>query len=197
MSLEMYLAFVLFVIVMTGTPGVGNLTMMAIGQNMGYRSSLSFLAGMVSGTIVLNAAVGFGLGGLFLASPNIAWGMKIAGMVYILYLGWKIVTMQLGEAKADKQFTFFEGLLVHPTNPKSWAMSVVGFSQIARPDMSMLEQMSIFIVTFLVFQLIFHSLWGLCGVVIMRTLKSKSVLVAVNMLLAGVMVGATVYAMFI
>lgn len=42
MTLEIYLPFLLFVIVMTGTPGMGNLTMMAIGQATGLRSALPF-----------------------------------------------------------------------------------------------------------------------------------------------------------
>lgn len=197
MSLETYMAFVLFVIVMTGTPGVGNLTMMAIGQNTGFRSTLPFLAGTTVGAMTLDTTVALGLGGVFLASPTVAWVMKIGGMAYILYLGWKILSMQLVEAKANRRFTFVEGVFVHPTNPKSWAMAVVGFSQIANPDVPLLQQVVIFVLTFTVFQVSFHSLWGWGGAMMMRTLKSKSVLLGVNFVLVGLMVGATAYAMFV
>ena len=196
MSFETYLAFVLFVIVMTGTPGAGNLTMMAIGQNTGYRSSLPFLAGMVAGMICLNTMSSLGLGSLLLASPNIAGAMKIGGMAYIVYLGWKILTMQLADTSTEKRFTFLEGCILHPTNPKSWAMSVVGFSQVATPELSLSQQMLIFIPTFVVAQLIFHSLWGVAGSMIMRTLKSRRVLLGLNSVLVTVMIGATVYALF-
>ena len=197
MSLETYFAFVLFVIVMTGTPGVGNLTMMAIGQNTGFRSSLPFLAGTTIGAMALDTAVGFGLGVLFLASPKIAWVMKIGGMGYILYLGWKIISMQIGNASADRRFTLFEGVLVHPTNPKSWTMAVVGFSQIATPDVPLVQLVAIFVLTFTVFQVSFHSLWGLAGTVIMRTLKSRRALLGLNSTLVAIMVGATAYALFL
>ncbi|MGL1863522.1 MAG: LysE family translocator [Pseudodesulfovibrio sp.] len=160
MTIETYMAFVLFVIVMTGTPGVGNLSMMAIGQTTGFRSALSFLAGTTVGAATLNTLVSFGLGGLLLASPRVAWGLKVCGMAYIFYLGWKIITMQIGSAKADKRFTFIEGVFVHPTNPKSWAMSVVGFSQIANPDVPLVQQTVMFVLTFMFFQVSFHSLWG-------------------------------------
>ena len=64
MTIETYTAFVLFVIVMTGTPGMGNLSMMAIGQTTGFRSSLPFLVGTTVGAVSLNTLVGLGLGGL-------------------------------------------------------------------------------------------------------------------------------------
>ena len=195
MSIETYTAFVLFVIAMTGTPGIGNLTMMAIGQTTGFRSALPFLLGATTGMVALNIMVALGLGGLFLASPKIAWVMRVCGMGYIVYLGWKILTMRMGTAGTDRRFTYWEGVFVHPTNPKSWAMSVVGFSQIASPDLGLWQQMAIFVPTFLVFQVSFHSLWGWAGSVIMGALTSRRALLGVNSVLVAAMVGATVYAL--
>ena len=197
MNLETYAAFVLFVLVMTGTPGVGNISMMAIGQTTGYRSSLPFLAGAVAGMAFLNLMVGLGLGALLLAMPDVAFGLKVAGMVYILYLGWKIMTMHIGEPDPDRRFTVLEGLLLHPTNPKSWTMSVVGFSQLADPSLPLWVQMAYFIPTFIVFQTMCHSLWGVAGVFIMRTLRSRRALLAVNALMVAAMVGSTAYAMLV
>ena len=197
MNPDIYTAFLLFVLVMTCTPGVGNLTMMGIGQSTGFRSALPFLAGTTVGMLCLNILVGLGLGGLFLASPGLAWGMKVGGMGYILYLGWKLLSMQLSSGGTGKRFTFVEGVFVHPTNPKSWAMSVVGFSQLVDPVGSLALQIPVFVLTFLVFQVSCHSLWGLAGAAIMRTLKTGPVLTCVNCALVAVMVGATAYAIFI
>jgi threonine/homoserine/homoserine lactone efflux protein len=197
MTIETYTAFVLFAIVMTGTPGIGNLTMMGIGQTTGFRSALPFLCGATVGMISLNVLVSLGLGGLFMASPSAAWVLKIVGMGYIFYLAWKLLHMQLSEARTGRRFTFLEGVFVHPLNPKSWAMSVVGFSQIADPSVPLSRQMVVFFVTFMVFQVSFHSLWGWAGSVILRTLKSKSILTCVNISLVSVMVGATLYALFV
>lgn len=197
MNLESYAAFVLFVIVMTGTPGAGNLSMMTIGQTTGFKSALPFLAGATVGAVTLDTLVALGLGGLFMASPKLAWAMKITGMAYILYLGWKLLSMQLSAAGANRRFTFVEGVFLHPTNPKSWAMAVVGFSQLADPSVPLAVQVPVFVFTFMVFQVSFHSLWGLAGAAIMRTLKNGPVLRGVNCALVAVMVGATAYAIFI
>lgn len=197
MTWESYTAFLLFVIVMTGTPGVGNLTMMAIGQTSGFRSTLPFLAGTTVGAIVLDTLVGFGVGGVLLATPELAWAMKIGGMGYILYLGWKILSMRPNATRTKGPLSFWEGLFVHPTNPKSWAMAVVGFSQIATPDMSLPLHVAIYVLTFTVFQISFHSLWGWGGVVLYHSLKSDRLRLMVNSVLVALMVGATMYALFL
>ncbi|MBC17543.1 MAG: lysine transporter LysE [Desulfovibrio sp.] len=197
MTWENYTAFLLFVIVMTGTPGVGNLTMMAIGQTSGFRSSLPFLAGTTVGAIFLDTLVGFGVGGVLLATPELAWAMKIGGMGYILYLGWKILSMRPDAARTKGPLSFWEGVFVHPTNPKSWAMAVVGFSQIATPEMSLPLQVAVYVLTFTVFQISFHSLWGWGGVVLYHSLKSNRLRLMVNSVLVALMVGATMYALFL
>jgi len=74
---------------------------------------------------------------------------------------------------------------------------VVGFSQIANPETPLLQQVVLFVLTFTVFQVSFHSLWGWAGAMIMRSLKSKRVLLGVNSVLVAVMVSATMYAMFV
>lgn len=197
MTYDGYIAFVLFVVAMTGTPGAGNLSMMALGQTVGYRAALPFLAGTTVGMLGLNILVGLGLGGLFLASPRVAWALRGLGMVYILYLGWKIVTMRIGQAGKTGGLGFVQGVFLHPTNPKSWAMSVVGISQFAGSDWPLARQIMVFVLTFLIFQVGFHSLWGVAGAALMRTLSSRALHLAVNLCLVAAMVGATAYALFI
>lgn len=196
MTVETYGAFVLFVIVMTGTPGIGNLTMMAIGQATGFRSALPFLAGATAGMLLLNSAVGLGLGGLFMASPGAARVVKALGLGYILYLAWRLLHMRPAGGGEARRFTFAEGVLVHPLNPKSWAMSVVGFSQLADPSAGLAAQLAVFVPTFFVFQVSFHSLWGWAGAALMRTLRTGPVSACVNVALVAAMVGATVMALF-
>jgi len=197
MNMEAYAAFVLFVIVMTGTPGAGNLTMMGIGQTTGFRSAIPFLIGATVGAVSLDTMVALGLGKIIQASPNLSMIMKVCGTCYILYLGWKLLTMRLGGHTVDRRFTFWEGVVLHPLNPKSWAMALVGFTQFADPSAPLARQVAVFALTFMVFQVTFHSAWGLAGAAILRTLKSGAVLTGVNCVLVAVMVGATMYALFV
>ena len=190
------LPFVLFVVAMTATPGPGNLTMMAIGQATGFRSAVPFLAGTTVGFLTLNTAVGFGLGELMSASSELTLWMKIIGIAYICYLGIKVLLMTVTALHVNRRFTFFEGLLVHPTSPKSWAMSVVGFSQFAIPETPLLWQVSMFVSIFFIGQVIFHSIWCWIGASIIKFFRTRRVQVGVNVVVVTLMIGATFYAMF-
>lgn len=195
--LENYVPFVLFVIVMCGTPGPGNLSMLAIGQATGFRSSLPFLAGTTVGCAALDALVAMGLGRLFWAVPSVAWTMRIAGMAYILYLGVKILRMQITERKVERRFTFLEGLVLHPLSPKSWAMAVAAVSQFMDPAAPLAPQVAVFVLTFSFFQVSFHSLWGVAGASLLRLLRSRTAVAGVSGLAVTLMVSATMYALFV
>ncbi len=146
--LDNILPFIFFVIAMTGTPGPGNLTMMAIGQTTGFSSSIRFLMGTAVGCVLLDSLVACGLGELIVASPVVAATLRIVGVLYILYLAGKILTMQLATKKVEKRFSFFEGFLIHPLSPKSWAMAIVAFSQFMKPEQPLGPQIVIFVLTF-------------------------------------------------
>ncbi len=194
--LDNLLPFIFFVIAMTGTPGPGNLTMMAIGQTTGFSSSIPFLMGTAVGCIILDSLVACGLGEVIIASPGVANTLRILGLVYILYLAVKIFTMQLTTKKITKRFSFFEGFLIHPLSPKSWAMAIVAFSQFMKPEQPLIPQAVVFVLCFLVGLLIFHSSWCAAGALIPRFISSKPILFAINCVMVTLMVSATGYAMF-
>ena len=95
-----------------------------------------------------------------------------------------------------RRFSFIEGLLVHPTNPKSWDMSVVGFSQFTIPQASLIWQVAMFMSIFFVGQVMFHSMWCWIGATIISLLRTRIVQVGVNVSVVTLMIGATLYAMF-
>ena len=194
--LDNIIPFILFVIAMTGTPGPGNLTMMAIGHTTGFASSIRFLIGTAVGCLILDSLVACGLGEMITASPVIANVLRTGGCLYILYLSVKILRMQLNTKNAEKRFTFFEGLLIHPLSPKSWAMAIVAFSQFMKPEQPLGPQIAIFVLTFLAGLLIFHSSWCAAGALIPRLISSQRVLFSINCVMVTLMVGATGYALF-
>lgn len=194
--LDNYLPFLFFVLAMVASPGPGNLTMMAIGQTGGFRSALPFLSGAIISFTMLNTLVAAGLGEFYTAVPMAAPVLKICGMVYILHLAVKILRIQLAEHQPDRRFKFVEGFLIHPLSPKSWAMSVTGFSQFALPTGNGPFTIMVFVLTFFVNQVFFHSLWCASGATIMGFLRDGMVRRSVGVLLSGLMVTATAWAFF-
>jgi len=194
--LDNILPFIVFVIAMTGTPGPGNLTMMAIGQTTGFSSAIPFLMGTAVGCIILDSLVACGLGEMINTSPGIAITLRFGGLMYILYLSGKILFMQLTTKTVAKRFSFFEGFLIHPLSPKSWAMAIVAFSQFMKPDQALAPQIAVFVLCFLVGLLVFHSSWCAAGALIPRFISSRRILFGINCIMVTLMIGATGYAMF-
>lgn len=197
MLLDAMPPFLLFVTLMVITPGPGNLTLLAIGQSTGFASGLPFLGGCLLGMGLLNTLCGFGLGRLVAASPVLGAGLKIAGTAYILYLGWKILNMQIGEARTARRFTLWEGCALHPLSPKSWAMSLTGAVQFINPARPLGPQVAVFVLSFTVAQILFHGMWLGAGSSVLGLLGQGRVLKTCNVTAASLMVGVTVWALFV
>ncbi|NDV24165.1 LysE family translocator [Desulfovibrio sp. JC022] len=193
---ENFWAFLIFVIVMTGTPGPGNIASMALGQAVGFKRSIPFLSGIVIGGMVMDILTAMGLAELFMRYPQVSSVLKVGGMIYILYLAWKVLNMQANSSGQPKAFKFVEGLALHPLNPKHYAMTVSAFAQFADPNANSFMEILIFVGTFTCGAALFHSLWCFAGESFMKMLRSPMIRHTVNISMVVLMVGATAYALY-
>ncbi|WP_421903884.1 LysE family translocator [Maridesulfovibrio sp.] len=193
---ENFWAFLIFVIVMTGTPGPGNIASMALGQAVGFKRSIPFLSGIVIGGMIMDVLAAIGLAELFLAYPQVSAVLKVGGLAYILYLAWKVLNMQADSSGKPKAFKFVEGLALHPLNPKHYAMTVSAFAQFADPSANRFTEILIFVGTFTCGAAFFHSMWCFAGESFMKMLRSAAVRHTVNISMVVLMVGATAYALY-
>ena len=69
MSQQLLLAFVVFAAVMYFTPGPNNVMLLSSGLTYGFRRTLPHITGIVIGMAFMIAAVGAGLGTIFIAYP--------------------------------------------------------------------------------------------------------------------------------
>ncbi|SMF23612.1 LysE family translocator [Desulfovibrio gilichinskyi] len=191
-----YWPFLLFVIVMTGTPGPGNLAMLALGQTVGFKKSIPFLIGMVTGATAVGLLVSLGLGELYINSPRTASVFKIVSIAYILYLALKVMRMNVQPPEQVKPFTIYDGLMLHPLNPKAWAMSISAFSQFADPTAPRFFEISVFVLTFTYMGVLSHSFWGLTGSSLLRIMRAPKLRLCLNTSMVVLMVGATLYALY-
>lgn len=165
MTLDTTLALALFALLMTGTPGPANILAMAAGASWGVRSCLPFLIGLLCGKLLLNLLMGVGLLTLLAAHPLLAQTLRIVSALYLLWLAWRIVGLRLRQPEnaATTRPGFFAGLVVHPLNPKAWAMSSSAYAQFADPQGSWLGQSAVIVLTFFLAQTLAHSTWCFGG----------------------------------
>lgn len=123
---ELFWALLVFVIVMTFTPGPNNAMLMTTGLNFGFRRGMPHMWGVVLGFTFMVFAVGIGLGAVFQAYPAIYSVFKYLGAAYLLYLAWQIATA--GEVQesggSGRPISFLEAAGFQWLNPKGWAMAV-------------------------------------------------------------------------
>ena len=68
-SQPLFIAFVVFAVVMFFTPGPNNIMLLSSGLTYGFRRTLPHIAGIAIGVAFMVGAVGIGLGDVFIACP--------------------------------------------------------------------------------------------------------------------------------
>ncbi|HEY5818401.1 MAG TPA: LysE family translocator [Mesorhizobium sp.] len=136
MSADTFLALLVYAFVTSVTPGPNNFMLLASGVNFGFTRTLPHMCGIGFGFFTLLLGVGFGLGALLTAFPQLHLALEIAGGVYLLYLAWKIASSRsmgkAGDAKA-RPMTFVEASLFQWVNPKAWVMAITAMAVYADP----------------------------------------------------------------
>ena len=201
MPLESLVALALFAALLVGTPGPANLLLMSAGARWGFRACLPFIAGITFGKLFLNIALAGGLLALLSAVPAVELTLRYASAAYLMYLAWRIASMRLSGGGAKNPGAhpgFFAGLIVHPLNPKAWAMTTSAYAQFTTASLPWTAQAATVCAVFFCVQLIFHPLWCFGGVrlakiiggtpaerIVMRALALLTVAVVIWSLLRG------------
>lgn len=144
MSLDVFLALLVFAFVSSITPGPNNFMLLASGVNFGFVRTIPHMLGIGAGFMSLLLAVGFGLGAVLTAYPGLHMALKVTGGAYLLYLAWRIaMSRSLGE-KGDasaQPMSFLEAAAFQWVNPKAWVMAVTAmaiYTNAERPFWSVL-----------------------------------------------------------
>jgi len=136
MSLEAFLALLIYAFVTSITPGPNNLMLLTSGVNFGIVRTIPHMLGISVGFLVLLLAVGFGLGAVLAAFPALHTVLKVAGAAYLLYLAWKIAMSRSlsgkGEAEA-RPMRFIDAAAFQWVNPKAWVMAVSAMALYTNP----------------------------------------------------------------
>ena len=158
------LSFIPFAFSQVATPGPANMAMMATGARFGFRAALPFVAGVILGKQLIIWPIGYGIMEVASQIPILFEILKFLSALYIIWLAWRVANMRLssGEPSVDAP-GFWSGLLVHPLNPKAWAMILVGFTNFVESDTTTFYATLYIAASLLIIQIICHPIWTLFG----------------------------------
>ncbi|UCI09947.1 LysE family translocator [Mesorhizobium sp. B1-1-8] len=196
MSLDAFLALLVYAFVTSITPGPNNLMLLTSGVNFGIVRTIPHMLGISIAFFVLLLSVGLGLGAVLTAFPALHTTLKIAGVAYLLYLAWKIAMSRSlsgkGEARA-KPMRFIDAAAFQWVNPKAWMMAVYAMAVYTNADHPFISVMLIS-AAFAIVNLPSVSVWAGFGTA-MRGFLSDPVRLKWFNIAMGVLLAATLWPM--
>ncbi len=199
MSLDHLLALAGFAFVTSVTPGPNNMMLLASGVNFGFRRTIPHMLGVSLGFVLMLLLVGLGVGQVLEANPTIFTALKVASLVYMLWLAWKIANSGPvsggGEGNAGQPMTFFQAALFQCVNPKAWAMTLTGTAAYTVPD-NYLWSLAVMGIVFLVVNFPTVGIWTGFGVALRQVLQDPVKLRVFNIAMAGLLVLSMLPALF-
>jgi threonine/homoserine/homoserine lactone efflux protein len=157
-------SFLIYAVALVGTPGPANMILLATGARYGLRGAIPFISGVIVSKQFIIWPIGLGVLSLATAYPAAFSALKWLSAAYILWLAWKIAGGSLHPGKgSDTPPSFKSGLLVHPLNPKAWAMVTGGFANFTDPSASPVLTTFAVAVCLVCVQSVLHPAWAWGG----------------------------------
>lgn len=190
-------ALTLFAASQVGTPGPANMAILATSAGYGFRAALPFTAGVILGKQFIIWPMGFGLMELSQASPLIFETLKYVAATYITYLAWRVANLRLAPGQSRGAAPgFAAGLIVHPMNPKAWAMITGAFTAFIPAGTGAFQATLTVALVLLSCQIVLQPVWGIAGQAIARHFAGKPSEKYLMWTLAAATVLSVFYALF-
>jgi len=178
------LIFSLVAFIGIATPGPTVLLALTNGSRYGVRASAPGMVGAVLSDFVLIAAVAVGLGALLAASEFWFSVVKWVGVVYLAYLGIRLLRSKGAVAipseaethQASGRAIFLRSFLVAITNPKGYLFFSAFLPQFVIPTKPQLPQYAALAITFAAIDFTVMLAYASAGAQAIRLLRAKGVL---------------------
>ena len=171
---NLFLALISFYFVMYVTPGPNNAMVLTSGIKFGYLKTVPHMSGITIGHVLQTVLVCIGLGKIFQLFPEIQNILKIICVIYLLYLGYKIIG-SFTKIKEDnsRPLKFYEAALFQLVNPKAWTISTMVASGFLPKDEKLITAILFISITALIICPISISVWAIFGSGIRNLVKSN------------------------
>ena len=197
MSNSLFVAFLMFALVMFFTPGPNNIMLLSSGLTYGFRRTIPHIAGITVGFAFMVGAVGLGLGTIFIAYPVLQTILKYAGAAYLVYLAWHIGMAEPSAPEQDNSrgpMTFWGAAMFQWVNAKGWVMvigTITAYAAIASFPWNILIQTLISLAMGTASTVV----WALFGTALRPVLTSRTAVRAFNIVMALLLL-ASLYPVF-
>ena len=184
---------ILFVSIVSMTPGPNNLLLAASGANYGFIKTLPHMCGVIVGFAIMVVASGFGLGMMLNEFPQVILPFKIMSVSFLLYLSWRIATGGAHVIEGKSQpLTFLPAVLFQTINPKgiSFLLSIMG-AQVSDNE-PLLPQLIPLFILLPAFTVLSAVTWTMFGTAIGKLMQSQGAFRVFNLVMASLLVACVI-----
>lgn len=167
MTLETWLLYVGTVLVFMSTPGPSHLLMLSVSMANGFHRSLATAAGDLSANALQILLAGLGLAAVITGTQYGFAVIKWAGVAYLVWIGAKQIIASFRErdsadsrTEATLRQLWFRGFVTSAANPKAVVFFAALFPQFLNPASSLLPQVALLGVTYIVIDGCFLAAYG-------------------------------------
>lgn len=203
MDLQLVSAMFGFAFVTSATPGPNNLMLLASGANFGFKRTIPHMLGIGCGMILLLLVTLTGLGEIFIRFPVAQTALKVVGVLYLLWLAWKIASAPVVETNTTQAESIPTNNTAQPmrwwqaaafqfVNPKAWMMALGAVSSFTLTGEQYWLSGLVLMLVFFCVNIPSISMWAGFGVVIQQFLSSARRKRQFNIIM-GLLTAATVW----
>ncbi|MEW5992486.1 MAG: LysE family transporter [Chloroflexota bacterium] len=186
--MDQLVALVAFSAVSSGTPGPNNLLLWASGAEFGVRRTIPHVLGTAVGLGAMALGVAAGLGAAIIAIPTLAFSMKLAGSVYLLYLAWQVAGAHaLSRASIARPMSLIQAAAFQVINPKAWIFALGAITTFRPPELPILAGSLLVAAVMMVVIVPTAGLWAAAGGAIGRLLVDERRRRIVSLVLAVIL----------
>jgi threonine/homoserine/homoserine lactone efflux protein len=190
--MEYSIALLVFALTASITPGPNNIMIMTSGLNFGIRQSMQHFLGICFGFPTMVLLVGIGFSVIFEMYPLLHLIIKLLGIIYLLYLAWKIATttVNMQQQNNTKPLTFIQAMVFQWVNPKAWVMATGAISAYTSLENEVFIQVIYIAATFFLVAFPSVGTWLFFGVTLKRFLKEDKHLKIFNVTMAVLLIAS-------
>jgi homoserine/homoserine lactone efflux protein len=152
MTFDLWIAYVLAMLMISISPGSGCINTLSTSLSYGFRQAIPAIAGLQLGLLIQLTIVGIGLGAIFATSPTAFLFLQWAGVLYLVWIGaskliWPKTQLASESVSVPKSALFNRAILINVTNPKAFVFLAAFFPQFIDQSAEILPQYIILAVT--------------------------------------------------
>ncbi|WP_028292915.1 LysE family translocator [Oceanobacter kriegii] len=184
------------------TPGMCMTLSMSLGMTIGVKRALWMMAGELVGVGIVATSAVIGVAAIMLNFPALFIAFKVAGGLYLGYLGvqlWrsrgKLALSQQPEQQRQASWKelAWQGFITAIANPKGWAFFIALLPPFLDPDISMSHQLPALLGIILLLEFVCLLIYASGGKSLSLLLKTQSNVRVINRCAGTLMLGVGVW----